>query len=155
MNYTELTKRAQNGDHGAFGLLYESTYKSMYYLALKYMKNSTEAEDVLQESYIKAWNNIAGIKEPEKFNSWLSCIVSNTAKNSLNKKNPVLFSQIEGSGDGNEEFIYDAADTSIENQPELNFTQNETKELVNEMIESLTDEQRFCILMCAPSGARF
>ena len=147
MNYTELTKRAQSGDHGAFGLLYESTYKSMYYLALKYMKNSTEAEDVLQESYIKAWNNIAGIKEPEKFNSWLSCIVSNTAKNSLNKKNPVLFSQIEGSGDGNEEFIYDAADTSIENQPELNFTQNETKELVNEMIDSLTDEQRFCILM--------
>lgn len=147
MNYTELTRRAQNGDHGAFGLLYESTYKSMYYLALKYMKNSTEAEDVLQESYIKAWNNIAGIKEPEKFNSWLSCIVSNTAKNSLNKKNPVLFSQIEGSGDGDEEFIYDAADTSIENQPELSFTQNETKELVNEMIDSLTDEQRFCILM--------
>ena len=58
MTYTEAIDLARAGEERGYGFLYEKTYKSKYYLALQYMKNEEEAEDVLQEAYIKAFSSI-------------------------------------------------------------------------------------------------
>ena len=102
--------------------------------------------DVVQDAYIKAWQYLPTLRDPESFRSWLSRIVANTAKNLLSKKNPTLFSQIEPE-DQDDGFIYDKEDENRDYQPELNYTKKETQELVREMIDSLSDEQRLCILM--------
>ena len=47
MTYTEAINLARAGEERGYGFLYEKTYKSKYYLALQYMKNEEEAEDVL------------------------------------------------------------------------------------------------------------
>ncbi len=94
MTYTEAVQKALNGEESGFGFLYENTYKSKLYLCLQYMKNENDAEDVLQDAYVKAFSNLQDLKDPEKFSSWLGQIVANTAKNALVKKNPVLFSYI-------------------------------------------------------------
>lgn len=49
----------------------ESTQNNMYYLALKYMKNPDDAKDVLQDAYIKAWQSLPTLKDPEHFPAWL------------------------------------------------------------------------------------
>ena len=49
MNYTEAVALAKAGDERGYGFLYETTYKSKYYLALQYVKNEETARDVLQE----------------------------------------------------------------------------------------------------------
>ncbi len=56
VNYEKVVKAALKGDESAFAQLYESTQHDMYYIALKYMKNEDDAMDVVQDSYIKAWN---------------------------------------------------------------------------------------------------
>lgn len=146
MNYTEAVRLVKQGDENGFNFLYEETYKSKYYLALKYMQNEEAAKDVLQDAYIQAFRKLDTLENPEKFASWLGIIVANTAKNALQKKNPMLFSEIVGDQE-EEEFEYQIEDESIENQPEIAYSQRETQELVHELIDSLSEEQRMCILM--------
>lgn len=73
-------------------------------------------------------------------------IVANTAKNMLAKKHPLLFSDLAVDDEG-EAFEYQIEDDDLEVQPELSYTRQETKELVHELIDSLSEEQRLCILM--------
>lgn len=152
MDYKEAVALARQGDERGYGFLYETTYKSKYYLALQYMKNEEAAQDVLQEAYIRAFTRLDMLTEPEAFPGWLGRIVANTAKNMLVKKNPMLFSQMETEEEG-ENFEYSIEDDSIENQPELSYTRQETQELVREMIDSLSEEQRMCILLFHIEGA--
>lgn len=146
MTYTEAINLAKAGEERGYGFLYEKTYKSKYYLALQYMKNEEEAEDVLQEAYIKAFSKLDTLENPEAFQGWLGMIVANTAKNMLAKKSPLLFSDLAVDDEG-EEFEYQIEDDNLEVQPELSYTRQETKELVHELIDSLSEEQRLCILM--------
>ena len=146
MNIKEAVIKAQNGDQSAFSFLYEETYKSKYYLALKYMKNKEAAEDVLQDAYLKAFSKLGTLKQPEAFEGWLGMIVANTAKNMLVKKNPLLFSEMALDHEG-EEYVYDVEDEDSENQPELAYTREETKELVHILLDGLSEEQRMAILM--------
>lgn len=152
MDYKEAVALARQGDERGYGFLYETTYKSKYYLALQYMKNEEAAQDVLQEAYIRAFTRLDMLTEPAAFPGWLGRIVANTAKNMLVKKNPMLFSQMETEEEG-ENFEYRIEDDSIENQPELSYTRQETQELVREMIDSLSEEQRMCILLFHIEGA--
>lgn len=146
MTYTEAIDLARVGEERGYGFLYEKTYKSKYYLALQYMKNEEEAEDVLQEAYMKAFAKIDTLENPEAFPGGLGMIVANTAKNMLGKKHPVLFSDLAVDEEG-EQFEYQIEDDDLEVQPELSYTRQETKELVRELIDSLSEEQRLCVLM--------
>ena len=146
MEIKEAVIKAQNVDQSAFSFLYEQTYKSKYYLALQYMKNKEAAEDVLQDAYLKAFSKLGTLKQPEAFEGWLGMIVANTAKNMLVKKNPLLFSEMAVDQEG-EEYVYDVEDEDPENQPELAYTREETKELVHVLLDGLSEEQRMAILM--------
>ncbi len=146
IDYTEAVALAKAGEERGFGYLYENTYKTKYYLALQYMKNPEAAEDVLQDSYMKAFSKLDTLQDSEKFSAWLGQIVANTAKNALIKKNPLLFTDVEDQMEI-EDFAEQIQDEADWRQPELSYTREETKELVHELIDSLTEEQRMCILL--------
>ena len=95
---------------------------------------------------MKAFAKIDTLEKPEAFPGWLGMIVANTAKNMLGKKRPVLFSDLAVDEEG-EQFEYQIEDEDLEVQPELSYTRQETKELVHELIDSLSEEQRLCVLM--------
>lgn len=146
MNYTEAVELAKRGDETGFNFLYEETYKSKYYLALKYMQNEEAAKDVVQDAYIRAFGKLDTLENPERFAAWLGMIVANTAKNALQKQNPMLFTDVVKDSD-EEAFEYQIEDESVQNQPEIAYSQKETQELVRELIDTLPEEQRICILM--------
>lgn len=116
---------------------------------MKYVKNEEAAKDVLQEAYIRAWKNLDKLKEPERFESWLSQIVVNTAKNELEKRNhtPLDLRTESSSEEENDTEIFDRAVSSWDNVPELEYTKEETRQLVHELIDSLSDEQRFVVML--------
>ena len=146
MDYKKAVKLALAGDEEGYKFLYDDTYKSKYYLAFQYMKNEEAANDVVQEAYIKAFARLGTLENPDAFSGWFGTIVANTAKNALVKKNPTLFSDIAVDAEG-DSFEYQIEDESIESQPELSYTRQETQMLTRELIDSLSDEQRMCILM--------
>ena len=152
MNYTEAVKLARAGKQQGFEFLFESTYKSKYYLALQYMRDEEAAKDVLQEAYMRAFSKLEALQNPEAFPGWLGIIVANTARNMLAKKSPQLFSAVD-SEEGTDRPEFQIADERIDSQPELAYTRQETQELVHELIDSLSAEQRMCILMFYIEGA--
>lgn len=151
MNYRQAINLAKEGKEEGFQFLYESTYKSKYYLALKYLKDEQAAQDVLQDAYIKAFSKLDTLEKPETFSAWLGVIVGNLAKNKLQKKDPLLFSDV-AVNDEDESFEYEIEDENPDYQPELSYSKQETQQLVREMINALSEEQRICILMYEIEG---
>ena len=152
MDFKEAVELAKAGEERGFGYLYANTHESKYYLALQYMKDEELAKDVLQDAYLKAFTNLDKLQQPEAFAGWLGTIVANTAKNTLAKKTPILFADVAVDEEG-EGFEYQIEDENMETQPETAYTRKETQELVHELIDSLSDEQRLCILMFHIEGA--
>lgn len=147
MDYKQAIDLAMQGREEGFNYLYESTYKNNYYMALKYMKNHEDAQDVIQTAYMRAFEGLNLLREAGKFPGWMSVIVANTAKNMLQRKNPILFSDMASENDEGESLELNLIDESETYQPEIAYSQKETQMIVREMIDSLSVEQRMCILM--------
>lgn len=141
----QLVERALKKDHEAFSQLYYQTYDKNYYLVLKLVKSEQDAEDILQDTYIKILEKLSQYqyKGESSFAAWTSTIASNTALDFLRKKRPILFSELAE----NEEFTFDAADESVEFQPEKQYDKKETSEIVSMLLSELAEEQRICILL--------
>ncbi len=147
MNYQQAIELALEGNEKGFEFLYQKTYTDKFYVAKKYMKSDAEAEDILQEAYIKAFSKLDTLHKPESFPSWLGQIVANTAKNALAKNNPILFSDMNSEADKKEQWEDNIEEDKIEKLPEEAYTQKETQEIVQELLDSLSDEQRLCMMM--------
>lgn len=145
MNYTEAVEGAKKGKENAFSFLYQQTYKKSYYVALKYLRNETLVEDVLQDSYVAAFKSLEKLENPEKFSAWMARIVANRALNELKKDKPLLFSETENE-DG-QDITETFEDDRVNIQPEMALDQQETSRLMQEIIDQLTEEQRVCITM--------
>lgn len=148
-NYREAVAAAMAGDQEGFSYLYDKTFKNKYYVALKYVKNEDTASDIVQDSYMRAFQNLSMLQDPDKFPGWMGMIVANTAKNYLKKKNPVLFSEMDKVNDEGE--VAEYQDTLVEDRvdfnPEEYYSKKEISDIVNEMIDSLPEEQRICMIM--------
>ena len=77
-------------DDKEFVSLIEENKNQMYRLALSIMKNEFDAEDVMSESIIKAYENKGAIRDVTRFKSWIMTILSNEAKTFLRKKSRVI-----------------------------------------------------------------
>ncbi len=88
-----LVERAQAGDKKAFGLLVEKYHRKLGRLLSRMMRDQTEVEDVVQESFIKAYRALHNFRGDSAFYTWLYRIGINTAKNylvSLGRKPQVI-----------------------------------------------------------------
>jgi len=147
VDYTQAVEQAKAGREEGFTFLYENTYRNKLYIAMKYMKNEQDAMDVLQDAYIKAFARLDSLQDANAFPGWMSTIVANTAINALQKKKAVLFSDLQNENDEGDVFEYNLEDENMSTQPEMACTVQETQDMVRELINSLSDEQRICVLM--------
>jgi len=81
----ELVAKSQQGDKAAFGELVKRYQGRIYNLALRMVKDPQEAEDVLQKSFLSAYQNIGRFRGDSKFHTWLFRIASNFALMKLRK----------------------------------------------------------------------
>lgn len=72
--YALLVKR---GDREAFSSLYRITFPMIWHIIFKKTRNKTRADDIVQEAYIRAWNNREKIDQPEAFIGWIKRIANN------------------------------------------------------------------------------
>jgi len=82
----ELIEACIKGDRLAQKNLYDIFSKKMYVVCLRYTKSQQEAEDVLQESFIKVFKSLSGYRGDSRLDYWIKRIVINTALNSQRKK---------------------------------------------------------------------
>lgn len=149
MKICDIIERAINGDADAFATLYNKTNDKNYIIAQYYMKNEQDSFDVLQDSYIKIYQNLSQFRGEnwESFFAWTSRIIRNTAMNHLKKQRVIVFSDLQGNATDGEEYEYDVVDESGKSQPDIVLEKKEAEETVKILLSGLSEEQRICVLM--------
>ncbi|MCB2196372.1 MAG: RNA polymerase sigma-70 factor [Bacteroidetes bacterium] len=81
-----LIDKVKEGDSKAFEELYYIYSERLYYFALRYLKTKEDAEGLVQEIFIRVWENRNGLKRGLSFNAYLFTIAKNTIFNQHRKK---------------------------------------------------------------------
>ena len=81
-----LVERCKRGDRQAQKELYSRYTQAMFNIALQITRDYMEAEDVLQEAFIRAFKNLHSFKGDSTFGAWLKRIVINTSINHIKQK---------------------------------------------------------------------
>jgi len=68
--------------HGAFELFIRNMSRPLFAIAFGALQNREEAEDVVQDAFVKAWKARWQVRNPEKFPAWIGTIVRNRATTS-------------------------------------------------------------------------
>ena len=81
----QLIRAALLGETSAFGAIVERYWNMVVALALSKVSDAAEAEDIAQESFLKAYSQLAGLRNPSHFAGWLSKITMQQCSNSLRR----------------------------------------------------------------------
>lgn len=85
-NERNLVQMLQKGDVAAFDSLFEVYSPKLFGFALKYLKNETDSEELVQEVFVKVWGNRQKLKTGFSFKSYLFTIALNQIRKHFNKK---------------------------------------------------------------------
>jgi RNA polymerase sigma-70 factor (ECF subfamily) len=86
----ELVRRALTRDEAAFRAIMERHNRKLYRIARGILRNDSEAEDVVQEAYVKAFTHLGGFRGDSSLATWLSLITMNEALGRLRRERPTV-----------------------------------------------------------------
>jgi RNA polymerase sigma-70 factor (ECF subfamily) len=81
----QLVRAALDGETSAFGAIVEKYWNMVVALALSKITDAAEAEDIAQESFLKAYSQLSSLKDPTRLAGWLSKITMQQCSNSLRR----------------------------------------------------------------------
>lgn len=141
----DLVRRVQQGDKSAFDLLVIKYQHKIVHLVNRYVKDPSEAQDVAQDTFIKAYKALGEFRGESAFYTWLYRIAINTAKN-------YLLSRTRRHSD----YEVDMQDAEqVENAPQLKDIETPENQLMNDQIieviksaiDKLPEEMRIAIML--------
>jgi RNA polymerase sigma-70 factor (ECF subfamily) len=77
MDQRELVERAGRGDHDAFAALVGASIARLEAVARLILRDRELARDAVQEAYLRAWRDLPGLRDPERFDAWLHRLTVN------------------------------------------------------------------------------
>lgn len=149
-----LVERAQQGDKKAFGMLVEKYHRKLGRLLGRMIRDQAEVEDVVQESFIKAYRALHNFRGDSAFYTWLYRIGINTAKNylvSMGRRPQVMqeveIEDVENFDDGGEMRTMDTPETAMMTK--------QIAQTVNDTVASLPEELRTAITLREIEGLSY
>jgi len=149
-----LVERVQQGDKKAFELLVIKYQRKLMRLVSRLIRDQAEAEDVVQEAFIKAYRAIPQFRGDSAFYTWLYRIGINTAKNHLVTQARRAPTSTEANAEEAETF--DAGEQLRDiNTPESLLATKQIAETVNVAMDSLPTELRMAITLREIEGLSY
>ena len=150
----ELVKRAQTGDKKAFDLLVVKYYNRIGRLLARFVRRPEEVEDLIQDSFIKAYRALPGFRSESSFYTWLYRIAINTAKNHFasTKRQLPSFSDLSRNDDEDADSMPMLKDIGT---PENLLMTKEIMETVSDAIDALPEELRVAISLRELEGLSY
>ena len=81
-------RAAIQGDRDAFEMIIRSSSRNLFAIAYGILQNREEAEDVVQDTLVKAWKSRWRVRDPEKFPAWISTIARHRARDLARRRRP-------------------------------------------------------------------
>jgi RNA polymerase sigma-70 factor (ECF subfamily) len=125
--HQDLLDSCKEGDQKAQFQIYKLYYKAMYNTSLRIVSDSMEAEDIMQESFLSAFEKIETYSGTVSFGAWLKKIVINRSLDYLGKRKAV-FENIESHAGIRDESSYDS-----EQSEDLDLKIEEVKEAIDRL----------------------
>jgi RNA polymerase sigma-70 factor, ECF subfamily len=82
----DLVERAGRGDHDAFGALVGASIARLEAVARLILRDPELARDAVQEAYIRAWRDLPGLRDPERFDAWLHRLTVNACLDAMRRR---------------------------------------------------------------------
>lgn len=83
-----IYRAAMQGDRDAFEMIIRSFSRNLFAIAYGILQNREEAEDVVQDTLVKAWKSRWRVRDPEKFPAWISTIARHRARDLARRRRP-------------------------------------------------------------------
>ncbi len=141
----ELVSKAKSGDRTAFEVLVEKHARSIYGLIYRMVRgNKEEAEDLTQETFLRAYQGLTKFRGDSQFSTWLHRIATNLTLNRLKKKSLPVRSIFEQSEDGKERLqqLPDPHRT-----PHQAIQDSELRQMLERALDHLTDNLRAVFIL--------
>ena len=90
----DIIDRCRQGDAKAQFILYKQFSKAMYNIAIRFTNNKMDAEDILQDSFVTAFEKLPGLQDTSSFPAWLKKIVVNRCIDQM-RKNRISFENLD------------------------------------------------------------
>jgi RNA polymerase sigma-70 factor (ECF subfamily) len=130
----QLVEQAQAGDLPAFDELVRRHHGPLYCYLYRTCRNGAEAEEMTQESFVKAWEGIKGFRGAASFRTWLFRIATNLCINRLSRRKPV-------------DPLSEDVPAARRDEPEETFRQRKLKECISAALELLPADQRSALVL--------
>lgn len=134
----ELVQSFQQGNEGAFNQIVLRYQERLYWVARRFVNDHDQADDVVQDVLIKAYQGLGGFRADSEVFTWLYRITVNTAINQLRKARVREFLQLDDLL--NTEPASDPA-------PDESLEQDEQRQLINEAVKRLPAKQKAVFLL--------
>src|SRR5882757_6054293 len=132
----ELVRAAKGGDDKAFGELVRRYDRNVFRIAQHITQNREDAEDVVQDAFLKAYTNLQQFQEQSKFYTWLVRIAVNEALMRLRRRRPERMVSLDEDIKTEEDSMpREVADWAP--NPEQLYGQGELKEILSKTIQGL------------------
>ena len=146
-----LVKRAKSGDYQAFDLLVLKYQSRLISTAFKFAKDLQIAEDIVQDSFIKAFKALESFREDSSFYTWIYRITVNTSKNFLvskKRKSELLNSDL------SEEASYEIEPVETYSPEDL-LQATQLKKVITETIDQLGEDTRTALTLRELDGLSY
>lgn len=140
-----LIERSKRGDRQAFEELVKLYETKVYNVAYRVMGNHADACDLAQEAFIKIYQALPGFRGDASFNTWLYHITVNVCRDELRRRQRRQVVYIDETS-GNGPSVLETADNPVPT-PEEELERSQTKELVQECLNQLSDDYRMILVM--------
>ena len=149
----ELVRRAQRGERGAFDLLVLRYQHRVVKLVARLLRDPTEAEDVAEDAFVKAYRALGSFRGDSAFYTWLYRIAVNTARNSMasRQRRPLDY----------EADLNESEQAAVESRmrhgdtPEAAALSDEIHRTVNHAVEQLPEDLRTAIILREVEGLSY
>ena len=132
-----IIRKCLDGDKAAFGLLVDKYKASIYALAYSKLRNYHDAEDVIQEAFVKAYRNLYTLRWWDSFLPWLYAITSNLCKNRIRWQSQRL----------DREFIADQSADVLNRGSLDSYRQTALLESLGESLDSMPETYRQVVVL--------
>lgn len=133
---------AQSGDRKAFGSLIDKYYKSIYRMAYQYSACHSEADEICQDTFLKALTNLKKLKRPSSFKQWLFSISTNLLR--AKHKRRQLFDKYINSTD--------RAKNPSPEQPCETIIRHERNNVIKDCLQEMSEQMRLITIMVLMEG---
>ncbi len=137
MEEAKLVQKMKKGDKEAFGKIYEIYKEKIYRTACLISSNRTDAEDITQETFIKAYLHCKELKDETLFKYWLFKILNRTAWQMMKKQKR----------EEPDDEIFDRLGSEVICSPVNNIIQKQEQEMLINTIKSLNYNQRITVIL--------